>query len=149
MTDDYSKKSDSVGVMEVDNDQPLTTIISPKGKVVHITDDVDQAMDLALEADHKVFSEKEDRKLLFKLDCIVLPLFSFLYMIQFMDKTSIGFAAVMGIQADYNMKGQMYSWTNSCFYLGYLCAAPFSALLLQKLPIIKAVSTFIVIWGII
>ncbi|KAG7886127.1 hypothetical protein KL925_005094 [Ogataea polymorpha] len=149
MTDDYSKKSDSVGVMEVDNGQPLTTIISPKGKVVQITDDVDQAMDLALEADHQVFSEKEDRKLLFKLDCIVLPLFSFLYMIQFMDKTSIGFAAVMGIQADYNMKGQMYSWTNSCFYLGYLCAAPFSAILLQKLPIIKAVSTFIVIWGII
>lgn len=133
----------------IDSNQ-LDTIISPSGKIIHIDQEVahvDQALLFAEQHGHVEVSKEEDNKLRRKLDCIVLPLFCFLYMVQFMDKTCISFASVMGIQVDYEMKGEMYSWTNSGFYLGYLFGSPFAAIACQKLPTIKFISCVIVLWG--
>ncbi|CDO93775.1 unnamed protein product [Kluyveromyces dobzhanskii CBS 2104] len=128
-------------------DVPLQTVLSPSGKVIVVGNEVDEAMEFAKHHEHIELTAKEDRRVKRKLDMIVMPLFSFLYMIQFMDKTCISFAAVMGIQADYSMAGTMYSWTTSCFYLGYLIASPLAAITLQKLPSMTTSATCIIIWG--
>ncbi|KAG0684137.1 hypothetical protein C6P40_003115 [Pichia californica] len=141
-----------VGVASVDNFAALDTVISPSGKVVHIAHDdahLDEALEFAREHGRTEVTPEEDKKLRWKLDMIVLPLFCFLYMNQFMDKTGISFASIMGIQKDYKMVGQMYSWTNSGFYLGYLFGSPFAAIILQKVPTIKFISAVIVIWGLV
>ena len=130
-------------------DAQLLSVVSPSGKVVVIDDVVDEAMEFAKHHEHITLTKEEDRAVKRKLDMIVMPLFSFLYMIQFMDKTCISFAAVMGIQKDYHMVKDMYSWTTSCFYLGYLCASPLAAVLLQKLPSMRTSAACIVIWGVI
>lgn len=144
--DNMIEKIDSIQDGSTD-DVPLQSIISPAGKVVVISKDLDEAMEFAKNHEHIEVAPREDRRVKRKLDMIVMPLFSFLYMIQFMDKTCISFAAVMGIQKDYNMKGTMYSWTTSCFYLGYLFASPFAAVGLQKLPSMRTTSICIIIWG--
>jgi ACS family allantoate permease-like MFS transporter len=156
MSEEYSdqeKEIASVHVTSINNNfTELDTIISPSGKIIHIAHDdahLDEALAFAREHGHIEVSEQEDKKVRRKLDMIIMPLFCFLYMNQFMDKTGISFAAVMGIQPDYHMKGQMYSWTNSAFYLGYLFGAPFAAVLLPKVPTIKFVSCVIIIWGLI
>lgn len=146
---DEEKLTSKVTLGAIDSNQ-LNTVVSPSGKVVHIASDaahVDQALLFAQEHGDIEVSPEEDRKLRWKLDSIVMPLFCFLYMVQFMDKTSISFASVMGIQKDYHMVGQMYSWTNSGFYLGYLFGSPFAAIACQKLPTIKFISCVIVVWG--
>lgn len=146
---DEEKNASKVTFGAVDSNQ-LDTVVSPEGGIVHIAHDkahLDQALQFAQEHGHTQVSPEEDRRLRWKLDCIVLPLFCFLYMVQFMDKTSISFASVMGIQKDYKMVGQMYSWTNSGFYLGYLFGSPFAAIACQKLPTVRFISCVIIVWG--
>nr|QFR37149.1 MFS transporter [Cyberlindnera americana] len=131
----------------------LSTIISPSGKVIDVPTEpgytVDEAFALAKEYEDVDIHPEADAKLRRKLDWTLLPIFGFLYMVQFMDKTCISFAAIMGIRTDYNMVGQMYSWTTSGFYLAYLVASPFAAVTLQKLPAVRVSSICIVLWGLI
>ncbi|TID13886.1 hypothetical protein CANINC_004834 [Pichia inconspicua] len=150
--DQFEVQVDSLENQSSDNFTKLDTVVSPHGKVVHIAHDdkhLDEALEFAKKHGHIEVSPAEDAKVRRKLDFIVLPLFCFLYMNQFMDKTSIGFAAVMGIRKDYNMVGTMYSWTNSGFYLGYVFGSPFAAILLQKVPTVRFVSITIIVWGIV
>lgn len=144
------KDNVEIGVSSVDNFAALDTVISPSGKVVHIAHDdahLDEALEFARAHGHVEVSPEEDRRVRMKIDMIVMPLFCFLYMNQFMDKTGISFASIMGIQTDYKMVGQMYSWTNSGFYLGYVFGSPFAAIILQKVPTVKFVSFIIILWG--
>lgn len=40
------------------------------------------------------------------------------YMLQSIDKTTLGYAAVFGVRDDANLNGTEYSWLGSLFYLG-------------------------------
>lgn len=130
----------------------ITTVISPHtGKPIHISTTGDAAMDYVLSHnDEKVELDPEtDRKLLWKIDLYLLPLVCLLYAVQFMDKMSNSYAAVMGLREDLDMHGDRYSWTGSAFYLGYLAFEFPCAYTLQRFPVITTVSIYIVIWGII
>ncbi|RCK58116.1 Allantoate permease [Candida viswanathii] len=129
----------------------LTTIISPGGKEIEITNSVDPAMNFAL--DHKgeavELDEKEARKLVRKIDLYLLPVMCLLYCFQFMDKLTTSYASIMGLREDLHMHGNMYSWTSTAFYLGYLVFEFPASLLLQRFPVTKTVSVFIILWGMI
>lgn len=73
----------------------------------------------------------------------------FVYAVQFMDKSTNSTASVMGLREDLGMKGNMYSWTGTAFYLGYMAFEFPAVYMLQRLPLIKTLSTFIIIWGIV
>lgn len=62
------------------------------------------------------------------------------------DKTTLSYAAVFGIQADLNMHGTDYSWLSSLFYFGFLVWALPSNLLLQRLPVAKYLGVNIMLW---
>ncbi|KAH3670384.1 hypothetical protein OGAPHI_000899 [Ogataea philodendri] len=111
--------------------------------------DVDQAMQLANESKKVVIDEKRDRAVLRKLDFYLMPLVSFLYALFYIDKACNGYAAVMGIQTDMNMKGNQYSWTSSAFYLGYLCFQPFAGYTLQRFPLSRTFSLYMLSWAVI
>lgn len=129
----------------------LTTVMSPYGHVVEVVKDKgnDEALKLAEQLENVEIHPEKDRKLLWKLDLFLLPIFALLYLIQFMDKTCTGYASIMGFRDDYDMVGQDYSWTTSCFYLGYLFAMPISSVLLQKLPTMYTTGTCIIVWGVV
>ncbi|CUM64369.1 uncharacterized protein PRCAT00001971001 [Priceomyces carsonii] len=133
----------------IKHDDVIATILSVEGKEVNLTGDVDEAMQLALKADHIHIDEETNKRLLRKTDLYLMPLLCFLYSCQFMDKVSNSYAAVMGLRTDLNMVGDMYSWCGSAFYLGYLFFEFPASALLQRFPVSKAVSCFIVIWGIV
>lgn len=42
------------------------------------------------------------------------------YGLNYLDKTTISYANVMGFQDDLGLKGDQYSWLGSMFYFGYL-----------------------------
>lgn len=128
----------------------LGTVKSVDGEIVKVTGDVDEAMQYALEVEDTYEpSEEEFRKLLRKVDLFLLPLLCLLYALQFMDKTSSSYAAVMGLQTYYHMEGTMYSWTGSAFYLGYLVFAFPISMVLQKFPVAKTASTLVIVWGVL
>ncbi|ODV95614.1 hypothetical protein PACTADRAFT_76070 [Pachysolen tannophilus NRRL Y-2460] len=109
--------------------------------------DVDEAMYLALKSKGVTLDEITDKKLLRKIDFHILPLCCILYSIQYMDKTTTSYASIMGITEDLDMVGNMYSWTGTAFYFGYLIFVFQASYLLQKFPLSKATAIFIFLWG--
>lgn len=61
-------------------------------------------------------------------------------MLQSVDKTTLGYAAVFGLKDDAHLRGSQYSWLGALFYLGYLAWEYPTGVLLQKLPIAKFMS---------
>lgn len=70
-----------------------------------------------------------------KLDLRLLPLLCITYALQSIDKTTLGYAAVFGLETDLALTGTEYSWLGSIFYLGYLIWEFPTNIMLQKLPI--------------
>ena len=132
----------------INNDQVITTILSPDGKEVPVTGDVDEAMKLALHS-HRELDEATDKRLLRKTDFYIMPLICFLYACQYMDKTTNSSASVMGLREDLHMRGDMYSWVGSSFYLGYLAFEAPVSMLLQRFPVAKTTAGFIIFWGVL
>ncbi|OAA59064.1 allantoate permease [Niveomyces insectorum RCEF 264] len=89
----------------------------------------------------------EVRRVVRKIDAYIVPVLFVTYMLQYLDKNSLNFASVYGLQAGTHLHGQDYSWLGSIFYFGYLAAQFPSAYLLQVLPIGKFVSVVTVVWG--
>ncbi len=57
-----------------------------------------------------ILADPEKRKkLLRKIDWAILPCMIATYFLQFLDKTTIGYTAVMGLRDDTHLKGQQYS----------------------------------------
>lgn len=119
-------------------------------RTIHLTKDVDEAMKYAVsnKEDEVLIDPATNRKLLFKIDCYLLPLFCILYATQFMDKISISSASVLGLRTDLAMEGDMYSWAGTAFYIGYLIFVFPASALLQRLPLGLATAGFILAWGV-
>lgn len=128
----------------------ITSILSPNGNEVFINGDVDEAMKLALRAKEVELTPEEDKKLVRKIDLCMFPLMCLLYAIQFMDKTTNGNAAVMGLRTDLHMHGTQYSWVGSSFYFGYLGGLFVLPPLMQKSKyLVKTLASIVILWGLV
>lgn len=58
------------------------------------------------------------RRLVRKIDVTIAPLLAAVYFLQFLDKTTLSYTAVMGIREDTHLKGQDYSDLSMLFYIG-------------------------------
>ncbi|PFH48634.1 hypothetical protein AMATHDRAFT_81690 [Amanita thiersii Skay4041] len=63
-----------------------------------------------------------ERKLVRKLDLLLLPLFTVIYCTNFIDRTAIGNAKIAGIENDLGMKGFDYNIALTVFYIFYIAA---------------------------
>ena len=59
------------------------------------------------------------------------------YGLNYLDKTTISYASVMGIQEDIGLVGDNYQWLGSMFYFGYIAWEYPTTRLLQRLPLAK------------
>ncbi|KAJ5113598.1 hypothetical protein N7456_002132 [Penicillium angulare] len=66
------------------------------------------------------FSPEAEKKLVRKIDFMILPIMAFAYLMAFLDKQTLNYSALMGIQQDLHLVGSQYSWTSGIFYFGYL-----------------------------
>lgn len=137
---------DNIGTENV-----LSHVKSIDGDVIEVTGDVDEAMEYAIEAEEEdvQLTPQEENKLVWKIDFYLLPLICLLYAVQFMDKVSTGYAAIMGLRTYYGMHGDQYSWCGSAFYLGYLIFEFPMSVALQRFRVAKFVSVTIILWGLI
>ncbi len=87
------------------------------------------------------------KKLRWKIYFQIMPLFILVYFFQFLDKTLLNYAAVMGITK--YLKGNEYSNLSTIFYVSYLAMEPFAGICIQKLPVAKFLGVNVIIWGIV
>lgn len=93
--------------------------------------------------------EATNRRLLRKTDLYLCPLMMVVYAIQFMDKSTNSSASIMGLRKDLHMKGNDFSWSGTSFYLGYLVFEFPAVYLLQRFPLIRTLSAFVILWGVV
>ena len=105
------------------------SVISGEGTVtVESLKDADEALNFlenhprAIEIAEEGRAILEDpvqlKKLVRKIDLTIAPLLAAVYFLQFLDKTTLSYTAVMGIRTDTHLKGQDYSDLSMLFYIG-------------------------------
>lgn len=113
------------------------------------TTDGDTALALFADADdvNEEIDPHEERKLLWKIDRMILPYLAVCYAFFYIDKTTLSYAAIFGIRDDLHLVGTQYSWLSSLFYFGFLAWAFPTNFLMQRLPIGKYLGANICMWG--
>lgn len=96
---------------------------------------------------HGEVDPKEERKLVRKIDVLVLSNLAICYTFFYLDKTTLSYAAIFGIRKDLNLQRAQYSWLSSLFYFGFLAWALPTSLLIQRFPISKYLAVNIFLWG--
>ncbi|ORY61029.1 major facilitator superfamily domain-containing protein [Pseudomassariella vexata] len=103
-----------------------------------IADEIHVPIDTALE-----------RKLMRKIDFMILPYLAVCYAFFYIDKTTLSYAAIFGIRTDLNLSGTEYSWLSGIFYVGYLIWALPTNFLLQRFPMAKYLGINIFAWSVL
>ncbi|KAI0144018.1 major facilitator superfamily transporter allantoate [Hypoxylon sp. NC0597] len=96
-----------------------------------------------------VLTPDDEKKLLRKIDRHLMPLLCIVYGLNYLDKTTLSYASIMGIKTDLNLEGQDYSWIASVFYFGYLFWEWPTNRLLQRLPLAKYSAFNVIMWGLV
>ena len=79
------------------------------------TQDGDVALKLFANADdlHIPVDPAEVKKLIRKIDFLILPLIAVNYAFFYIDKTTLSYAAIFGIRDDLHLHGMQYNWLSS------------------------------------
>ncbi|KIJ70204.1 hypothetical protein HYDPIDRAFT_79103 [Hydnomerulius pinastri MD-312] len=107
--------------------------------------DGDEALRLVGTQARQRFSEEYNLKLRRKLDLFIPTIAAAVYFTQFLDKTSLNYASIMG----FPISGQDYNLVSMAFYLGYVVWEFPTVYIAQKLPLAKYLSANIIVWGIV
>ncbi|KAL2209721.1 major facilitator superfamily transporter [Sarocladium strictum] len=91
--------------------------------------------------------DQEVKKLVRKVDLVVLPLLAGTFLMQYIDKQALSYAAVFDLFTDTGITQTQYSWFGSMFYFAYLVAEyPWTALA-QRTRMGKVIAGCVVAWG--
>lgn len=69
------------------------------------------------------------------------------YFLQALDKGTLSFTSIMGIQKDLKLHGQEYPLLTTCIYIAILCVEYPINWLIQRVPIAKFLGACIMLWG--
>ncbi|KAF2088410.1 MFS general substrate transporter [Saccharata proteae CBS 121410] len=118
--------------------------------------DADAAMKAFMEHRGQVIEldEATNKRLLRKIDWHLMPLLCVVYGLNYLDKTTLSYASVMGMRDAKSSGGigitsDQYSWLGSMFYFGYLFWEWPTNRLLQYFPLGKYSAFNIIMWGVV
>ncbi|KAI1387986.1 putative allantoate permease [Hypoxylon trugodes] len=121
------------------------------GDLSRLERDTDVAARFLASLDPSIINEpitkEESRRLLWKIDLIIVPLLAFSVIIAAVDKVIISNAAIYGMRKDTNLVGNQFSWVGSIFYFGFLAAEWPSNVLIQKLPLRTFYAATVLAWA--
>ncbi|OAG39523.1 hypothetical protein AYO21_06167 [Fonsecaea monophora] len=111
-------------------------------------DQVDGALAfLRNEADASI-AELDEKKLLRRIDRLIMPMLFGVYVLQYIDKSLINYANVMGLSKDTHMSPADFSYLATFFYVTFAVFQPVHAYLMQKFPTAKYLAVNVVLWGV-
>lgn len=86
-------------------------------KILEHAGDADEAMKAFMQAEGEVIEldEETNKRLLRKIDWNLMPMMCTVYMLNFLDKTTISYASVMGMKKDLHLVGNDYQWLGMSF----------------------------------
>ncbi|KAI6803567.1 putative MFS allantoate transporter [Hortaea werneckii] len=120
-------------------------------RILKHSHDADEAMKAFQGHEGQVIEidEATNKRLLRIIDWHLMPVMCIVYGLNFLDKTTISYASVMGIKEDIGLVDDDYQWLGSLFYFGYIAWEYPTNRLLQRLPIGKYSSANVIAWGLV
>ncbi|KKY33111.1 putative major facilitator superfamily transporter [Diaporthe ampelina] len=91
--------------------------------------------------------EDRNKRLVRKIDFVVLPLLAGTYVLQYIDKQAMSYAAVFDLFSSTGINQDQYAWFTSMFYLAYLVAEYPWMWAAQKTRMARIVSACVLGWG--
>ncbi|KAK8185214.1 allantoin permease [Phyllosticta capitalensis] len=142
---EIEKKRDSLEKPEVDITEGVTEYGPDEQKLRDI------AGELYLEVQQypREELEAEGKKVLRKIDKVILPVICITCMLHYLDKLSLNYASAYTLKEDLGLEGQRYSWTAAVFNFGYLFWSIPANILLQKLPVAKFTGFLLLGWAVV
>ena len=116
-------------------------------KIIAHSHDADEAMKAFTTGEIIEIDAETNKRLLRIIDWHLMPIMCLVYGINYLDKTTISYASIMGLRTDLHLKGDNYQWLGSMFYFGYLAWEYPTNLLLQRLPLAKYSAANVMLWG--
>ncbi|KAF7115295.1 hypothetical protein CNMCM5793_001931 [Aspergillus hiratsukae] len=95
------------------------------------------------------FTEIDEKKLVRKIDWMIVPLMWAVYFLQYLDKILINYASVMGLLKDTGMQTDQFSKLALAFYVSYLFFEFPTGYLMQRLPTAKYLGLNVALWGLL
>lgn len=120
-------------------------------KPVEVGRGKDKAAEFLAANERVVVTHEENKRVLKKIDLIILPILLSVYFLQSLDKTTLSYASVFGLIKDANLNpnSQQFSWLGSIVYIAQLVMQPLVAFFLVKFPTGKFIGIMVLTWGII
>ncbi|KAL1894025.1 Allantoate permease [Sporothrix stenoceras] len=101
-----------------------------------------EPMDIAQEMD-----EATNKRLLRTIDWHLMPILCLVFGLNYLDKTALSYASIMGLKIDLNLSVEEYNWLGSIFYIGFLVWEYPTNRLMQMLPLARYSATCVTLWG--
>ncbi|TDZ15397.1 Thiamine pathway transporter THI73 [Colletotrichum orbiculare MAFF 240422] len=126
------------------NEELTDTLV---GEVRDLTD-ADAALDfLRRQGNVRSMGIDDERRLKRKVDWRIVPLMFACYILQYLDKTLINYANVMGLQQHTSITGDQYSQLAMIFYVSYLAFEFPHAWGMQRFPTARYIGLMVCLWG--
>lgn len=104
---------------------------------------------LALIGNEQVqLTEEDSRRICRKTDRVILAILVWVYFLQILDKSVLGYGATYGLKTDTNLTGNEYSLIGSIAPIAQLAWQPFSSYLIVKVPHRILMPSLCLGWGI-
>ncbi|KZT50875.1 MFS general substrate transporter [Calocera cornea HHB12733] len=116
----------------------------------HLDGEVLKHADLAAKilGDKQIIVTPEDNKrILRKTDQIILVILVWVYFLQILDKSVLGYSAVFGLQTDTHLVGTQYSLVGSVGYFGQIGILPFLTYIMVRVRPRELMPLLVFCWG--
>lgn len=95
------------------------------------------------------FSDIDEKKLLRKIDLRIIPLFTILYLLSFLDRGNIGNAKIEGLAEDLDLQGNQYNLCLTIFFIFYATMEIPCNIILRHVKPKIFIPTSMVLWSIV
>ncbi|KAF8812453.1 MFS general substrate transporter [Phlegmacium glaucopus] len=89
------------------------------------------------------------KRVLWKLDCHILPPLALLWLANFIDRSNIGNAGIAGLKTDLHLQGNQFNTALAVFYVTYLLIELPSNIALKKVKPNRWIPLLVGLWGIV
>lgn len=111
------------------------------------TKDADAALEFLYAEETTIMTDVNEKDLVRKIDWRIVPLMWACYNLQYLDKTLVNYANVMGLREDTSISADQFSQLALVFYVTYLAFEFPTGYLMQRLPTAKYLGANVILWG--
>ncbi|KAF9880052.1 major facilitator superfamily transporter [Colletotrichum karsti] len=97
---------------------------------------------------HIELTEEDNKRIRRKTDKRILTILVWVYFLQILDKSVLGYGAIFGLRQDCNLTGDQYSMVSSISAIAQLAWQPFSSWLIVKVPHRILMPSLVFGWGV-